>query len=366
MRVFMKNLLKIAGIALLTGIILMIAGFSMDTTMFERPEDFSYSIIGSNFHNRAGFWFEEKATTETAKKDTVPKTPYKDETDWDEDDWDDDWDEYDDNEDMESWEEANRKDTYNDSLNYPISYKKVDSLKLDISSGTVTIKEGETFSVDVNEAGEDYVKSEVIDGIWKITDSGYFNVDKNEDVHVINIFGVKIRTGENNISWSDNTRIEITLPEDFKADELTLSIGAGAIRADSLKAKTVMVNVGAGSIRIDELNVENASSYSVGAGELIIEDFIGRDIDVDCTVGAITLSGIIKGNNYVNCGIGSVEMDIDGQEEDYNYDISSGIGNVQINNNKYSGITSESMKNNGAKDFFSLKCDIGKINLKIR
>ncbi|BCJ94733.1 hypothetical protein acsn021_23020 [Anaerocolumna cellulosilytica] len=362
MRVFMKNLLKIAGIALLIGIILMIAGFSMDTTMFERPEDFSYSILGRNFRNRAGFWFGEKATTETAKKDTVPKTSYKDERDWDEDDWD----EYEDNEGIGSWEEADRKDIYNDSLDYPISYKKVDSLKLDVSSGTVTIKEGETFSVDVNEAGADYVKSEVSDGILKITDSGYFNADRNDEVHVISIFGVKVRTDKNNISWPDNTRIEITLPQEFKADKLTLSIGAGAIQADSLKAKTAIVNVGAGRIRIDELNVENASSYSVGAGELIIEDFTGRDIDVECGIGAISLSGIIKGVNEVNCGIGSVEMDINGKEEDYNYDVSSGIGTVRINNNKYSGIASESIKNTGAKDSFSLKCEIGKIDLKIR
>lgn len=370
MRVFRKNLIKIAGIALLAGIILMIAGFSMDTTIFERPEDFSYNIGGKTFGNKVGYWFEEKETIENAKEETTPNSSYSDDMDWDEDywdeEWEDSWEEYDDREDMVSQIDEDTKAMYSDSLNYPISYKKVDSLDLDISSGAITIKEGDTFSIDVIGVGKDYIKSELTDGIWRVTDSGYFNVDKDDEVHTLNIFGVKIRTDKNNISWQGTTKIEITLPKDFKAEDLRISIGTGAVKADSLTAKTAMVNVGAGSIRIDKLTVANASGYSVGAGELVIKDFTGKDVDLDCAVGSITLSGIIKGDNDINCGIGSVEMNVTGNEEDYNYEISSSIGSIQINNNKYTGITSDNIKNSGAKDSFSLECDIGKIDLNIR
>ncbi|MGB8454636.1 MAG: DUF4097 family beta strand repeat-containing protein [Anaerocolumna sp.] len=313
MNAFIKNSLKIAGVSILLGLMLAVVAFSMDNTVFDNWENFNISMGDNNIH--PGFWSDRA--------------------------------------DSKAWEED---DSFSGNEG---SFEDIKSLSLDISYGTVTIKEGDSFGIDVENIPEDELNSTVKDGVWEIND----NTDNAGNDSKITIFGINIIN--NNSHPFKAADIKLTVPEDFVFENLDIILDAGTIKADSLISDKADIDVGAGSLRINELTAREKSSYSIDTGELIIDELNANDAKINCGVGNLTASGIITGDSYVTNGIGNVELDIDGDEADYNYSVDCGIGTVIINDNSYSGVNSKTKKNNNAENSFTLDCGIGKIALKI-
>ncbi|QHQ61792.1 DUF4097 family beta strand repeat protein [Anaerocolumna sedimenticola] len=339
MNAFIKNCLKIAGISILLGLFLLLISFSMDNTVFSNWENFNITLGNNN--NHSGRW------SDSDKEEA-----------WD--DWDNEKakeEEPDglvlDNADGKLTEvEAEDKSSHNED-----SFKDVKSLALDISYGTVSINEGEDFDIHVDNIGSDNYYSTVKNGVWKIGDNGENNNSE------FSIFGVKI--SDSAIHPFNAANIELTIPEDFVFENLDIKLGAGTIKAERLTSKKADIDVGAGSLHIEELSASENSSYSIDTGELVIENINAQDANINCGVGNLTASGVIIGDSLVTCGIGNVSLDINGNENDYNYNVDCGIGTVIINDNSYSGVNSKHKTNNNAKNSFDLDCGIGKIALEI-
>ena len=68
----------------------------------------------------------------------------------------------------------------------------------------------------------------------------------------------------------------------------------------------------------------------------------------------------------IECGIGQINLTMDGCEDDYNYDISCGVGEIVCGDRRYSGIGHDDYVNNGAGKEMSLECGIGQINIAFR
>lgn len=90
-----------------------------------------------------------------------------------------------------------------------------------------------------------------------------------------------------------------------------------------------------------------------------------KDITAECGIGDLRITGEIIGNNTIKNDIGDVNISVDGKEEDYNYQVDCEIGTVNINNNRYSGVSSQTKNNTGAENSFNVECGIGKVSLKI-
>jgi hypothetical protein len=311
---------------MLTGVILVAVAFGMDNQLFYNWEDFNFSI-GDNIF-RASYW-ENRNNSHN-----------------------DDSNGNDDN----RLTDQKSQNTLNDSD----EIKDIKSIFLDISYGTVTVKEGDYFDIKIDNDLNN-IQENVSNGVWEISDTAD-TTDAIGNVSNVSIFGFKITKGANPFHTAD---IELTIPEDYTFENLDIVLGAGSIKADNLTADSANIDVGAGSLRIKSLTVKSKSTYTLDTGELIINDLTARDANINCGVGNLKASGIINGDSSVTCGIGNVELDIDGEEEDYNYIVDCGIGTVIINNNSYSGVNARTRKNNDADDSFKLNCGIGKISLKI-
>lgn len=319
MNAFIKNCLKIAGISIFLGLLLVIISFSMDNTVFDNWENFNITLGNNN--NHSGRW-------------TDPDNPEE----WD--DWDNE----------EEWNKEEASVTSD-------SFKDVKSLLLDISYGTVEIKKGDSFNIHADNIGSDEYYSTIEDGVWKIGDN------RENSNNEISVFGIKI--SDSAVHPFNVANIELTIPEDFVFENLDIILNAGTIKAERLAAENADIDVGAGSLHMEELSAENKSSYSIDTGELAIENLTAHNANINCGVGNVNASGIITGDSMVTCGIGNVSLDIEGNENDYNYNIDCGIGTVIINSNSYSGVNSKTKANNNAKNSFDLDCGIGKIALKI-
>jgi hypothetical protein len=233
------------------------------------------------------------------------------------------------------------------------TYDNIESIDIKINYGKINIVEGDTFSIDAWHLMADSLTSYNNDGTWYIND---------ESKHDISLFGLRVSVRQL-FRWNDDMipKITITIPKGFVAEEFNLDIDAGEVKVDTIQAKGGSIIVDAGSLEIQNLTMLGESEYHVGAGEMILKNLIAQDIALDCGVGSIKLQGSLDGYNKISCGIGEVKLDLVGSENDYSYDISSGIGQVDIGGRSYHNID-KSINNNSGKHL-ELDCGIGEISV---
>jgi len=135
--------------------------------------------------------------------------------------------------------------------------------------------------------------------------------------------------------------------ETLCADEVELSLGAGEAAIGSIEAEETDLEVGTGSCTVDSMASRKKADLEVGAGELTVSSYDGGSLDLEC-------------------GIGTLAVDARGQEGDYNYEISCGIGSVQVGLSSYSGLGREKTINNGASKKISIECGIGDVELNFQ
>jgi hypothetical protein len=189
---------------------------------------------------------------------------------------------------------------------------------------------------------------------------------KQHNAREYSIFGGRVNLDElRGWSWWNHEapRITITLPSNFIADSFQLEIGAGDVNIEKIYASEANFIVSAGRLVIEEASISSESQYNVGAGSMELLNLQAKDITVDCGLGNVFIGGAITGHNDITCGVGNVGLKLEGSEDDYSYDINSGVGNVNIDEDNYHGITDKSINNDGALGDFSLDCSVGNITV---
>lgn len=254
---------------------------------------------------------------------------------------------------------------YNTDHSYELedTVEEVMSLDFDISLASVQIETGDNFHVSIRNMPEDAYKSYVQNGTWVIRE------DENSD-NFVNLFGLKLPIHSNmiSLSYKDDSypKIIITIPEGFHADKIKLRMDAGTIYADKLSGDNVDIEVGAGSMHVKELIANNYADMECGVGELVVDDMKAGDVNLDCGFGSIRIDGSILGDCYAESGVGNIALNLEGNEEDYNYTIDCGIGNVILNESNYSFTANKTIRNKDAIGSFDLDCGIGQIELYVR
>ena len=121
--------------------------------------------------------------------------------------------------------------------------------------------------------------------------------------------------------------IILYLPQDVKFYEMDISVGAG-----SLKSK------------LQSVHAENA--------------------DIAVAAGAAEIQGIMAQEMYLECGVGSATLTLHGAQEDYNYSLECGMGEVKIAEGRYSGIGVEQQIDHGAAKNLDIECGMGSVEVK--
>jgi hypothetical protein len=239
----------------------------------------------------------------------------------------------------------------------------VESIDVDVQFCKIEIVNGNEFSVEANNIPENGFKSYVEDGVWYLEDQ--YNKDE-----MINLFGFDIPIYQGFFSWDMDDdyapSVTVTIPKDFVAKNVTIKIGAGELNLEELEAANCELKVGAGSISVQQLKTTEEANLDVGAGDIDISNLETFNADFDCGLGSIDVSGEIFGDVTADCGMGEIAMDLVGNEEDYNYYINVGMGNVTLNDDEFSFIASRTIRNDNAIGTFDLKCGMGSIDINIQ
>lgn len=203
-----------------------------------------------------------------------------------------------------------------------------------------------------SDGGEYRFDCEKIDKIELVVDTGIVSVYENSDNSQILLYadGKKIQYKEegNTLKIVDkqknkNGTIELYLPG--KAwKEIDMELGACKATIDSLTAGDISIELGAGEVEIGNLEATLEAELMVGAGEISVGRFQGNHLDLEC-------------------GMGSMQVNCEGNQEDYNYSLECGIGKIRIGENTYTGLAHEQNWNNQSCKSMEIKCGVGEISL---
>lgn len=182
--------------------------------------------------------------------------------------------------------------------------------------------DGDKIRVNVaNDAKNDVVVKET-SGKITITDTRSGNVKKKKQIKVIVPSGKDFDTISLGVDMGT-----IDLECDLKVQELSVEVGAGEFSGyGNITAAYCDLQVGAGTIDIDQLDIQKLNA---------------------------------------DCSAGEIDMVVTGKEKDYNYDLSCGMGEINLEDSEYSGIGIEkNISNEGARKDMVLECGMGEIDVE--
>lgn len=184
------------------------------------------------------------------------------------------------------------------------SVEKVTSIEIDLNVGTLTIKESsdnEQILVDAEHVASSYT--------CELSNNGVLTVkNKNIKSKFLNFFKRK-------------SNITIYIPHNTNLDNLTVKVGVGDIDLEDCISDSMTINNGVGDVTLSSIK-GNTVKFDLGIGDIDIKDSIIQNADIDS-------------------GIGDFTMDLNGDVEDYDIKLDTGIGDHKINDKstkKYSGM----------------------------
>ena len=303
MKKFTKGMLIAAGIIAAAGIGLTAAGGVMGASMSE--------LTGVNSLKRI-LWMTE---------------------------WDDDHDDYDDIDDDDDYEDRVEHDgmehsaemgqknmepaavgneSATDGIVYQLKYQPT-KLDIELKYDELILEEGDSFCV-------------------RVYDDNGKNVTVKESSDTLKVRSTK--------KLSKTRKVCISYPEDVKLQELEIEMGAG----------TVYLNR---DIETEKLSVE------MGAGEFDSKNPVtAEEADLEIGTGSMTFADLSAKKISGECGLGELDLTMTGTQEDYNYDLECGVGNLDVGSDSYSGLGREkSISNTGADRKLDLECGMGNVSV---
>lgn len=306
MKKFTKGMLIAAGIFAAAGIGLTAAGGVMGASMSE--------LTGVNSLKRI-LWMTEW------------DDDHDDYDDIDDDDDDDDYEDRVEHDGMEHSAEMGQKnmepaavgnESATDGIVYQLKYQPT-KLDIELKYDELILEEGDSFCV-------------------RVYDDNGKNVTVKESSDTLKVRSTK--------KLSKTRKVCISYPEDVKLQELEIEMGAG----------TVYLNR---DIETEKLSVE------MGAGEFDSKNPVtAEEADLEIGTGSMTFADLSAKKISGECGLGELDLTMTGTQEDYNYDLECGVGNLDVGSDSYSGLGREkSISNTGADRKLDLECGMGNVSV---
>lgn len=210
-------------------------------------------------------------------------------------------------------------------------YSGIRKLDMDVTCLEVAVARGEGSDIvlDTNDLSDKMIKDLVIR-------------QKDEELKI------ELKDRKSWEKWSKNQYMSqgtllVQIPEGMRFEEAALKVGAGILRADDIQAS--------------ELDVE------VGAGEVFLESFAAEEFELECGAGQAYVYGDASKDARIECGVGSVQFTALGNQQDYNYELSCGIGELNVGDESFSGLGSERKINNNGSKSMEIECGIGSVTV---
>ena len=137
--------------------------------------------------------------------------------------------------------------------------------------------------------------------------------------------------------------VSIYVPKNTLLKQIKVEVGAGTVRMNELNAQNIKLETGAGSLKVDKIET-NQLSVKTGMGDTKIKQALCDQLDIDL-------------------GMGDVKVGLQNKIEEYGYNVSVGLGNVDLGNNKFSGAAQERFRYQSKDKKIDIDCGMGNVSI---
>lgn len=226
-------------------------------------------------------------------------------------------------------------------LNQVERYEGIDTIKLEIRAGEVTIVE------DAREDASDTSISIARYGIEGKNVYGYEIEQEGAEMKIKPGDGVKrLLKGMKGEHYME--RLEIHVPEGYVFREVEAEVLGGRFYADMLES--------------------NILDLEVKAGEAVIEDGSVSILKADCQAGSIVCMAKVESGADVECKAGSVEFSLAEEQDQYDYWLQAKTGSIRFigeEEEEYSGLWNEKHMDHNTGRRVKLETAAGEIIVRL-
>lgn len=162
----------------------------------------------------------------------------------------------------------------------------------------------------------------------------------------------------------NDQKITLTIPKDAEPDSALFEFGAAEISMEGVSAKELYITVGAGELNADGLTATGVARFNVGAGAFYAKDVALNDAELVCGVGEMKVSGSFYGDTTADCGVGAMELRVQGEQEEYRGELNCGLGEIDFGNIDLEGSGKQSYGTSSAERRMDIKCGIGEVDVR--
>lgn len=181
-----------------------------------------------------------------------------------------------------------------------------------------------------------------------------------------NITSLKVEVGAANCSIRtyDGTKVRVAAENDqhFQVKEsggtLKVSYGAENLRflQDFLAENFITIYLPRGET-LDRLEVDG------GAANIVMEEMDCERAELEIGAGTLSYQGSVEKELSVDCGLGSVNLELQGKADDFNYDLDCGLGSISVERGPNIGGVGENKLDNKASKKMRVECGMGSVNV---
>lgn len=197
-----------------------------------------------------------------------------------------------------------------------IDTSKITGIDASLSISDLEISAGRSAYMEWEDKTHSTVSYQIIDGILTIRE------EKDEGLS-INLFG------------DDDSSIKIYLPSDT-AISLIVNSDLGDLELENLPITDLEYNGDLGDIDIENVSIDSITA-TAGTGDIQLENCSIGNAVLTPGMGDIEISGALTGSMSATSGMGDIKLKLSGATTDYAFDLSTDMGDIQVNNNYVQG-----------------------------
>lgn len=179
---------------------------------------------------------------------------------------------------------------------------------------------------------------------------------------------LKLISTTTNQSWDSTkskTEVVLYVPENVHYEKIDMNLGMGSAELSKLTAQEINLEVGAGKLEV-AAPVADLLNVTVGMGQAKITDMRVATFDGDVDMGSLEAEGFCQGNLRAKCAMGSIDMELEGKEEDFNYELSNAMGTLTVGSYSSKGMASEKSIDNNSEKTIEVDCSMGSAKVSFK
>ena len=171
-------------------------------------------------------------------------------------------------------------------------------------------------------------------------------------------------SGKNDISVKNNSGTLEIKDHRSKIGKTTKNIDVALDIPADLELEDVLVELGVGDVEIEKLLVKYTLNMKLGTGDVEIEHLSAGTLDVSCGVGNLEIEKLrLEGSASIEGGVGDTRIGMLANENDFNYEISTGVGDVRIFDSEFRGLGGAKKISNGSDKEIVIHSGVGDMEI---